>query len=530
MATFESLHQTTFESLHQDQVLGSLGMFDRLIFKGHLLRFFPEGAFKGFLWRQGILLKDFGSYVKKVSKEIKAHVTSLAQQAGRPYVYLQRTMTRYRGGQTKEDLAREIAERDGVKEGLVCILGTVEPCRSFGVRRNPKTQRWEAVFRLRKCLHLYAYWIDREFGWMHVRLQTWFPFELQIYINGREWLCRQLEARGIGYQRCDNCLLQIDDLKTAQQLCDEFPRRKLFRVLGHFARWMNPLLGKIQRMGFGTYYWVTDQSEYATDVMFRDRASLEALLPDLLRHITEEFSAEDVLRFLGRTLHWKFQGEVLTDRKRRREGVRIKHKMKRNSIKVYDKWSVLRVETTINNPREFKVLRVPDSPEGRKRRWMPMGKGVANLWRYAQVSRQANRRYLDALAQIDARGKFVHELEKLCQSRKVNGKRVAKFNPVATHEVRLFAAVMAGEHCLNGFRNRDLALRLYPSLLDQPKSVRRRLGARVSRWIAKLRGHGLVSKVRDSRLYRVTKRGRRTMGAVLYFRGVEFPLAYQQGR
>ncbi len=221
---------------------------------------------------------------------------------------------------------------------------------------------------------------------------------------------------------------------------------------------------------------------------------------------------------------------MLTDRKRRREGVRVKHKMKRNTIKFYDKWSVLRVETTINNPREFKVLRVKKTPEGLKRRWMPMCKGVANLWRYAQVSRLANGRYLEALAQVDARGKFVHELDKLCQSRTVNGKRVAKFNPIAAHEVRLFAAVLAGDHFLNGFRNRDLALRIYPDLLAQPKLVRRRLGARVSRWIAKLRGHGLVSKVRASRLYRVTKRGYRTMGAILYIRGVEFPLVYQQSR
>ncbi len=286
---------TTFESLHQDRVLGSLGMFDRLIFKGHLLRFFPEGAFERFLWRQGILLKEFKGYAPKVSAEVKAHVTGLAEQAGRPYVYLERTMTRRRGGQTKEDLAREIAKRDDVKEGLVCVLGAVEPCRSFGVGRNPKTQRLGAAFKWRKCLHYYAYWLDREFGWMHVGLQSWFPFEVQIYVNGREWLCRQLEARGVGYKRYENCLLSIDDVEKAQQICDKFPRRKLFRVFTHFAKLMNPLLGTIQRYGFGSYYWVTDQSEYATDVMFRDRASLEALLPDLLRHVTEEFSAEDVL-------------------------------------------------------------------------------------------------------------------------------------------------------------------------------------------------------------------------------------------
>ena len=86
---------------------------------------------------------------------------------------------------------------------------------------------------------------------------------------------------------------------------------------------------------------------------------------------------------------------------------------------------------------------------------------------------------------------------------------------------------MAGEHCINGFRNRDLALRLNPELLEEPKDVRMRYCARVSRCIAKLRGHGLVSKVKDSRLYRVTERGRRTMVAILRFRGLDFPEACQ---
>lgn len=518
---------TTFESVHRDKILGSLKMFDRLIFKGYLLKFFPKGAFTQFLWLQNVLLKDFRQYVPQVSAKIKEHVKILAEQAGRHYIYLESSMTKA-SGKSKDDEAREIAQRDGVVEGLVCIFGVLEPCRSFGVKYNSKTGKLEGVNETRKCLHYYAYLIDPEFGWMHVRLQSWFPFAIQIYINGREWLSRQLTKRGIRYQRYENTFLWIEDIATAQRLCESFRRRKLHRVLAHFGSWMNPLLSEIRRLGFGSYYWVTDQCEFATDIMFRDRESLELLMGDLLEYSTLYFSAEDVMRFLGRKMRGNFEGEVVTDRKKRPKGVRVKHRMKRNSLKMYDKWSVLRVETTINNPREFKVLRVKETAEGEQRRWVPMGKCVRHLWRYAQIGEQANARYLAALAQVPAKGEFVRELDDLCQSRTIDNKRLAKFNPVAAETAELFACVMAGDHLLNGFRNRNLALRLDPELLDRSKVDQRRYCARVSRCIAKLRGHGLVSKVKDSRLYRVTRHGYRMMGAVLRFRGIDFPVAYRQ--
>ena len=52
-------------------------------------------------------------------------------------------------------------------------------------------KRLELVGEPRKCLHLYHYLIHPLFGFMHLRLQTWFPFSLQVCLNGREWLARQ---------------------------------------------------------------------------------------------------------------------------------------------------------------------------------------------------------------------------------------------------------------------------------------------------------------------------------------------------
>lgn len=511
----------TFLSIHQDEIMGTLSAFDRMIFKGHLTGLFPNGAFARFLAGQGVFLKDFGQYVKQATEILKAHAQALAKQADRPFIYLQSATTKA-SGQSKEDLARAIAARDGITEGLVCVFSVLETCTSFDVRGNYQTHKLEVVRRRRKCLHFYFYYLDSEFGFMHIRLQSWFPFEIQIYVNGREWLARQLDQRGIAYERYDNKLIPLTDLAIAQDLADKFARRRWPRVLDTFARRVNPHLITLRQAGFGGYYWVTDQAEYATDVFFRDRATLDVLFPSLVELSMTAFSAEDVMRFLGRKLHGNFQGDVTTDRKRRPEGRRVKHRMKSNSLKMYNAAHVLRVETTINNPSEFRVLRTIPTRTGHSLRWMPMGKGVANLWRYAQVSLQSNNRYLNALAHAQPKGKAIAELDRLCHPHSQNGKHYASFNPVAAEDCELFAAALAGEHALNGFRNKDLQARLYSSPPASEVEQRQR-SARVTRLIAKLRGHGLIAKIKDSRLYRVTARGARLMSAALHCRNKDFP-------
>ena len=516
-----------FIKVHEEQLLGKLTMFDRMIFRGHLNKlYFGEGAFEVFLWRQGVPLKDFGPYVKAATLGLKAHAQQAAAAAGRPYLYLAGASTKA-SGHSKEELARQIAARDGITEGLICVLATLEPCSSFEVRADHESQRLRVVHAFRKCLHFYYYLMDREFGFMHVRLQSWFPLQIQLYINGREWLARQLDKRGIAYERYENSFRSITDVEQAERMAERMAHRKWPRVLDAFARMVNPLLPSIREACFGGYYWVLEQAEIATDLMFRDRESLGRIMPELFDHALRSFSAEDVMRFLGRKLQGNFQGELTTDDKRRPEGRRVKHRMKRNSLKMYDKYSVLRVETTINNPREFKVLRRPSGPEQSEWRWMPMGKGVANTWRYFQIGAQANLRYLEALGRVTVKGDVIQELDRVCRSVLKDGKRHARLNPLSQKEIALFRAVLAGEHLINGFRNRDICRRLVHRLSSDPIR-RRQLCAKVSRLLGKLRAHGLLTKVRNSYLYRVTARGHRLMSACLEFHDVTFAEGFLQ--
>ena len=177
----------SFEDIHRRHITGSLAMFDRMIFKGHLSHLFKPDAVRALLWAQGYPITDFTEYAKATTNRIAGNVDRLAAESGRPRISFDHVKTRNRT-QMKDDLAKSIAEDDGITEGIVCFISAVEPCMSFQVRKSHETHRIEVTRRERKCLHHYMYLIDPEFGFMHVRIQGWIPYEIQIYINGREWL------------------------------------------------------------------------------------------------------------------------------------------------------------------------------------------------------------------------------------------------------------------------------------------------------------------------------------------------------
>jgi folate-dependent tRNA-U54 methylase TrmFO/GidA len=137
----------------------------------------------------------------------------------------------------------------------------------------------------------------------------------------------------------------------------------------------------------------------------------------------------------------------------------------------------------------------------------------------------ANQRYLQALSAAPLKGKGVAPLDALCRPRTRNGRRVARFNPLNPADLALFKAVTAGEHAIVGFRNNDIAARLYrrpPADTDE----RHRRCERVSRLLVKLRGHGLIAKVPRAQLYRVTPYGHRVMTAALSLHDHQYPSDY----
>ena len=303
-----------------------------------------ERGMRGWLWKQQVLLKDFKDYALGLTEQIQRATELLAEAAHRPVQYLPSS------SQRKEEVAREIAEKDGITLGLVCMLTAVEPCQTFTVGGNREQKKLVLRAHNGRCLHQYFSLIDDELGWLNVRLQTWFPFTVNVVINGREWLSRRLVQRGIGFERRENCFTALNDVAAAQHELDQQLKTPWARTLDRLLDTIHPS----RKTMFGgeqlDYYWSADETEWATDVMFASSKELAAVYPRLLRHAITTFGSGEVLRFFGkrpRVLHFH-AAEQHSHFGTRVEGVRVKHSHDRNSVKMYDKQgSVLRVETTI---------------------------------------------------------------------------------------------------------------------------------------------------------------------------------------
>ena len=218
-----------FVEKHRDQIIGVIRCFDRIVFKGYL-PISDARSMERFMQRKGVLFKDLKRFVTTHSERLKAHARATAEKARRPMIYCARP-------EHKDDHARAIAERDGITEGLVCVFSALEACPSFRV--VPGQGRPRIMADKRKCLCLYFYYRDRELGPMHVRIQTWFPFTVQICLNGHEVPARQLDRHGIAYRKIDNVFTWIADCGRAQRMADNLVARNWPRIFSAFAGRVN---------------------------------------------------------------------------------------------------------------------------------------------------------------------------------------------------------------------------------------------------------------------------------------------------
>lgn len=501
-----------FVTRHQDRIAGILTGFDRMLFRGTLRSIsYPKGA-EIWLSSRQILLKDFAAFAQDLTARVKAHATQRAVDAQRPVEYLESSRV------SKEARARAIQQRDQITDGLICILSAVEPCRTVTVRGNRATRRLGFVVEERKCAHLYFYYADHDFGLMHIRVQTWFPFAVQVCVNGREWLVQQLTRAGVGFDRSGNCVTRVDNPARAQRLLDQLTTRRWAPLLRRLAERVNPLVRRATGLSLRSYYWSLQESEVATDVLFQTPAELAAIYPALTRHAIDAFGSEDVLRFLGRRMGGRSTGEVTSSYLRRPEGLRVKHHVEENSIKMYDKaGSVLRIEVTINQPRRFLVYRERTRHGQRRRCWGKMRKGIADLPRRVELSRAANARYLDALSVVPDPTPVHQLLDPLSQRRRVDDRPYRPLRPIAPDESARFAALLRGHTALHGCRSQDLRRVLGPTEPASP-AERRQLTGRVSRLLRLYRAHGLIAKIVHTHRYRVTPKGHQIMSTALRLR------------
>ena len=513
-----------------DRVLGVLSGFDRVLFRGILRCVINPRGLNGYLYGAKVPMADFKEHATEVTRKLIEESLQHAHETGREIKSVDNSDGR------KKDIALEIAQRNNIDNGLICVLKSTEPCTTLCVRGNRETKTIAIQRERTKCLHLYHYFNHPQFGLMHVRLQTWFPFTIQVCLNGRDWLARDLTKAGIAFRKLDNCVNWADDMEAAQRLLDAQLEVSWTTVLNDLMRQVHPAHDSIFA-NCPTHarddYWTAAETEWASDILFHDPADVFPLCERLAAYSLRVHGPGDVMRFLSRTVRAdgmpraSFQGDIHSDVRLFEEGLRIKHWLNGNSAKMYNRPGGLRFETTINFPQEFKVWRKPEKSPESDPEWLRLRKGVADLKRRAEVSQAANDRFADAQAAVlkEDAVPLKDLTASLCRRvrrpgrKKADGSRTRSrtfraLNPLSPEDIQLLTAVSNPKFAVSGMRNQDIRSILYATEPSTPQELRRQSSA-VSRKLGLLRAHGLLKKVPKSHRYRLTEKGGNGLTALL---------------
>lgn len=149
--------------------------------------------------------------------------------------------------------------------------------------------------------------------------------------------------------------------------------------------------------------------------------------------------------------------EIVSDLRHRYQGYRIKFKINNNQIKMYDKGNNLRIEVTINNPKDFKILKekeriIEHKSIEKEKVWVPMDKSISNLYRYVEISKSITKRYIEALPDINIDEVPISEINKISSSIEVNDRKYTGFNILEKDTLKLFAIISSGEYLLMVFQ------------------------------------------------------------------------------
>lgn len=343
---------------------GVLSGFDRLVFRGYLTQLCSEGGMAAYLRERHVHISDFATHSSEMTRHLIEASINYDNVQGVSHQYFSKHFR-------KEEYAKKIAVEKGIQFGLVCSFSTLEPCQSFQVYQSKDPQKGPyLVSRPRKCKFIYKYFIDETLGFMGVRIQTWYPFTVQVWVNGREILAQQMLKNELRFKKQDNCFIEIENLSFAQKLMEEQTSWDWAAILKRITKLINPEHEAMFGEGW-EYFWSVYQSEWASDIYFKSSEKLNNLYNEMLFHAINDFKSPNVMRFLGHRVNKdgsvpkNFKGDVMSSFQDRCEGARVKHYLNKNSVKMYNKsGNLLRIETTINQPTNgMKVLRAEKGNE-----------------------------------------------------------------------------------------------------------------------------------------------------------------------
>jgi predicted transcriptional regulator len=490
--------ENLFTTKYKDNIIGTISGFDRELFSGSIIQLtYPKGL-QRHLRANHILLKDFKQYAISLAEELKENAKNLAKKNNAPYIYLKDSK------HSNEKIVKEIINQRGNHPGLVAVITNLEVEYGFDIQGNKTEKKIELKARKRKCLHIYFYFIDKDYGLCFFRVQTYFPFKVKVYCNGHEKLALDMKRANIEYTKSDNCFTWIDDIEKAQALSDNIDISKFHSKLDSWVEEYVPIIKPLSKLWPMKYHWSIKQIEYSTDIIFKSEEKLDVLFQQLLNYCNNTVVPENVMSFLGKKLSGKQAGRIQSSCKRTYNGFRIKHQCGFISIKIYNKsGNVLRIELTVNDVSQLKVFRDVHHKDGTvSKERAPMEKSIYSLIHIIRFGKADTKRYLDFLSKMKDNSKAISQLSEFTNRKTVNNKNYKGFNPLNEKEIQIFQALVNGALIANGFTSKHLKKYLSEYFNEKWST------SKISRLLKRLIVFNLVKRMKHTYKYFLTETGR----------------------
>jgi hypothetical protein len=401
-------------------------------------------------------------------------------------------LIQFEKGRRKDDVAKEYLRGFRKEEGVMFIGKAQEKVPVVRTVRkvNPETGKTYPWLSRSSAMvnQYYIYGVDRDFGPFFVKFCSYFPYNGKVYLNGHEYLKRQLEQKGIAYEALDNGILSCEEENRLRQICAGLTYHRIQRFVRKWLRLLpHPFEPKDRRAGFDYDISILQAEFSLTQVLDRPqtgrvffeqviRENLDLGRPDQVQLIFD--------RRVTRRTPGRFRTRVLTRGVIPSLHVDYKH----CRIKQYHKEGrALRTETIINDTRDFKI-----------------GRRLHNLPALQEVGFRANRRLLSVqrLGQDCWMGEDA--FERVHRPQEVQGQRVPALRFGDTRVLGLFAALLVFRILPRGFSNRDLREHLAPLLGLQPAEFS---PGRMTYDLRRLRLHGFIERIPKSHRYQITEFG-----------------------
>lgn len=488
-----SIRQSVSTLLH-DHVTMSLECIDRMYLNVYVPRLQTDFGVAGFFKNHRSALFASSVLMDRITRPFVDAIAAFAKRNGIPVVTFAKN-------QRKDDVAKEHLARFTRRNGVLFIGKAQEKAPVFRTekRRNPQTGlTFPWIIRSTAMVNqYYFYCVDEEFGPFFLKYCSYFPYNAKLYINGHEYLKRQLDKEGIAHEALDNGLQSCADPRRAQEIADSLSSERIAALLRKWQRVLpHPFTQEDRDAGY-QYDISILQAEFSLTQVLDRPVSGRLFFEQVIRENLDIGRPDQVQMIFQRRVNkrtpGRFRTRVIT------EGVTpsLHADYKRTRIKQYYKEGrALRTETTVNDTRDFGI-----------------GKRLPNLPALRDIGFKANRRLLDVQRVSHDCTIGEDAFQRAQRPRTLDSQRTSalRFGEPSVHA--LLNAILVFRMHANGFANRDIREQLATLLGMDPEQITQGC---MTYNLRRLRLHDVIRRIPGTHRYQITQQGLRL--ALVYTR------------